>query len=163
MESQSKFTTWAPVVAVLLLSVLANPTSSWLASRFWMHEQGPGSQPPWYFIGQDLVEGLVYTAALLVAIPFLILVRRRYQEGSWMALWMALLWMGPGGAQAFYVIARSDGLWNADTATTAWVSFDQYLHDPLRRIIYFACLGGALFVAAASRRYFGPPGPTGPD
>jgi hypothetical protein len=80
-----------------------------------------------------------------------------------MALWMALLWMGPAGAQALYVIARSDELWNADTATTAWVSFDQYLYDPLRRIIYFACLGGVLLVAAASRRYFAPAGPRASD
>lgn len=157
MESQSKVTTlllYVPVVLVLLLYVLINQTSTWLASRFWMHEHGPGSQPPWYFIGHDLVVGLGSTAGLLLAIPLL--------EERWMALWMALLWTGPAAAQALYVIARSDGLWNADAATTAWVSFDQYLYDPLRRIIFYACLSGALLVAV-SRTYWARPRQRGPD
>jgi len=112
----------------------------------------PTEGPPWYFIGQDLVGGLVCGAGIGLSLLIAFGGRRPFPDTSWMALCFALLWMGYPLGQALYVLARSSRLWDPSTASTAWSSFEAYTTDPLRHVIFLLCITGSLLLFKAGHR-----------
>jgi hypothetical protein len=142
------------VFAAILIYSLSPITSRWVFQRFWMFEHSPGNDPPWYFIGQDLVSGWGQMGGLVLCIGLALLRRRRDPVGSWMALWMSCLWMGHPSAQAAYVMVRSRYLWSPERASTVWASYDQYSEDPLRHIIFLLCLIASVLFAVRGQKYW---------
>ena len=69
-------------------------TSAWATRRFWTNDISISNDPPWYFIGQDLIFGLLCLAALIVTLTIALRTRRRYGTEGWMAAWMATIWLG---------------------------------------------------------------------
>jgi hypothetical protein len=145
-------TSWLPAMLVVVVYAVCLATGQWLFGFFWMSRGIPSEGPPWYFIGQDLAGGLVCGAGIGVSLGIAYGSRRSFPDASWMALCFAALWMGYPLGQAVYVIARSSRLWDPDTASTAWSSFEAYTTDPLRHIIFLVCITGSLLLLTRGRR-----------
>jgi hypothetical protein len=124
------------LVGTLPLTLWANLR---LPAFFWASAQYPIGSPPWYFIGSDLVEavvGLVHLAFVLTVsvccawIP-------ACSRFAWMAAWQAVLFDAGDVLWGGVILARTRDIWDPIRATTAWTTFDQYLHDPLRTWMFW--------------------------
>ena len=142
---------WLPALFMLLVYGGCHVLSLWLFRQSWMSQHGPNGDPPWYFIGGDIINGLVLGGGLAVVAVASLLLRRRDAEGSWIALLMGMMFMGYPTGQGVYAIARSSALWSAEEATTAWASHEEYDADPLRYAILVACWAGAATLAFGAR------------
>lgn len=106
------------------------------------------SDPPWYFIGLDLVSALWCLAGLLVMIGCCFLLRRRLGPQVWEGIPMLLLLFSVDLSQGVNVALRTRNAWNSSTATTDWQTFEAYIHD--KTIFDF----GALLVVGLALWYF---------
>jgi hypothetical protein len=151
-----------PTLVVFGLYALAGFGGPLVSRRFWTARASMTS-PPWYFIGQDLILGLLFLVALAASLLIAVAVRRRYPAGSHLAAFMALLWMGYPAARGLVVLARTDSIWDPARASSQWQTFDQYFADPARWIAMAVAFGLALLFHAKSRRFFAAGDAKGPD
>lgn len=122
-----------------------------LAERFWTHGAS-WDNPPWYFIGQDLVSDLAYSVALAACLIVAFAFRRLYQGASsrW-AAFMAVLWTGPHAADAVVILLHTSHVWDPARATTTWRSFHDFIGDPVRHIALASVLVAVLVYTIATR------------
>lgn len=155
MKGSRAFT--APVLTFLALYAGAHFGSQWASRLFWTRSTGPGGDPPWYFIGQDFITGLFCLVSMILTLLVAVWTRRRFGTGSWMAAWMAVLWMGYPAAQAFLILLRTTRIWDPTAAASQWRTFDEYAGDPVRYAVFAFSLIAALVFGSRTRRFFEAP------
>jgi hypothetical protein len=144
----------APVLVFLGLYASANFASRWAFGSFWASKAELTGDPPWYFIGQDFVNGLVSFVALILALLMAFWTRRRYAMGSWMAAWMGVLWLGYPAAQMCHILLRTTHIWDPGAAVSRWRTFGDYARDPFRDVVFGLSIAIALGFALWSRKLF---------
>lgn len=152
MKASRAFT--PPVLTFFALYAGAHLGSGWASSLFWTRSAGPGGDPPWYFIGKDLISGLFCLGGMILTLLVAVWTRRRFGTGSWMAAWMAVLWMGYPAAQAFLILLRTTHIWDPSAAVSQWRTFDEYAADPVRYVIFALSLVAALVFGSRTRGFF---------
>jgi hypothetical protein len=121
---------WIPVLGIIAYSA-GNSLSLSLWQRFGFPSDRPGDSPPWYFIRQDYIEGIVMGGIGLLCILIGVLALRRFRLFAGMLVWQTLIWFGHSAWQALVIVLRSDHVMEPSAASTAWPSFDAYIADPL--------------------------------
>ena len=143
-----------PVLIFFALYAGAHLASRWASSVFWTRSVGPGGDPPWYFIGQDLLTGLFCLGGMILTLIVAVGTRRRFGAGSGTAAWMAVLWMGYPAAQAFLILTRTTRIWDPSAAVSQWRTFDDYAADPMRYVVFALSLVAALLFGSGTQRFF---------
>ena len=155
MKSSWMFT--APLLGFLAVFAGAHFGSQWAGRLFWTSGISLVNDPPWYSIGQDFVYGLFCLGGMIVTLVLAVSTRRRFGTGSWMAAWMAVIWMGYPAAQAFLILARTTRIWDPSAALSQWRGFHEYTTDPARDLIFALSLIVGFVFAIRTRRYFEAP------
>jgi hypothetical protein len=139
-----------PMGVFFALYVGAGFTAPLISHRFWT-ARASWDEPPWHFIGQDLVSGLLFCVALALSVGAATLMRRHHPERSRQATFFALLWMGYPVAQAILVLLRTNYVWDPSRATSHWRTFDEYIADPARYVGFGLAMAIALFYQWVTR------------
>jgi hypothetical protein len=121
---------WLLAVGVIAYA-LAGELSHYAFERFGFPSDHPGDSPPWYFIRQDYIDGIVMGGIGLLCILVGVLALRRFRVFAEMLIWQTLLWFGGSVWQAVIILMRSDHVMDPALASTTWQSFDAYIADPL--------------------------------
>jgi hypothetical protein len=135
------------------------PLQNWACFRWsrslWTNSHGPGADPPWYFIGNDVVEGLVAGAilAILLAVAFACARAPAYSRFARMVSWQGVLWNAHKVLWGIVIWRNTSNLWDMERATTSWSTFSSYLHDPLREWVFGAGVVLALPLVWADARH----------
>jgi hypothetical protein len=144
---------WLPAVGVITYG-LAGKIGYDLCLRFVYPFEHPAVEPPWYFIRQDYVQGLVMAilGLLCLVLGLLLMLAKRHPVWSGMLAWQSVLSFGIPAWQAFVVALRCDNVLDRATATTEWQTFDAYLTEPLRAhgfvlgsLLSLVILGASMF------------------
>lgn len=142
---------WLPALGVLAYA-LAGELSHAAWQRFGVPADRPGDSPPWYFIRQDYIDGIVMGAIGLVCVLIGLLALRRFRIYAGMLIWQSLLWFGGPAWQSMIILRRSDHVLDPASATTTWQSFDAYISDSLywrgKVVIFLVVLLVAIATAA---------------
>ncbi len=93
---------------------------------------GVGDDPPWYFIREHYINGLVMAAFGLLSVLPLLRYWNRSRDLSLMHLIMSLSLFGIPAWDAFVIALRSDHVLDRALARTDWATFDSFQNDPLR-------------------------------
>ena len=142
-----------PLLLFLALYLGVSFGQLWVGRLLWTHSTQV-TEPPWYFIGQDLVGGLLCLGGLILTLIVAVRARRRFGAGSWMASWMAAISMGYPAAQAFLILLRTTHIWDPSAAASDWRTFDQYHRDPVRWVVFALSVIAGLAFAWLSRGFF---------
>ena len=94
--------------------------------HFWT-SRAMGADEPWYFIGQVFVDALFTTTALLLTISFGLLAHCKLGKEVWSRLIPMLFFLMPSAGQGVNVLLHTEGIWEEETASTQWKTFDDYL------------------------------------
>lgn len=143
---------WLPVVGVIAYA-LAGELSRYAFERFGFPSDRPGDNPPWYFIRQDYIDGIVMGSIGLLCILIGVLALRRFRVFAGMLIWQTLIWFGGSVWQAMIIVLRSDHVMDPSAASTAWSSFDAYIADPLYwrgKMVLYLLVGIVVFATSAS-------------
>lgn len=93
----------------------------------WFYEAGPGSGPPWYFIGQDAVAAAWAAGGFLLLCVFTLLAARPLGPFVWAAFAVnAVSFVERAGLGVNVWIHTSD-IRDRSLASTTWGTFDGYL------------------------------------
>ena len=142
---------WLPALGVIAY-VIAGELSRYVWERS-VPAGRPGDSPPWYFIRQDYIDGIVMGGIGLLCILIGVLALRRFRIYAGMLILQSLLWFGGPAWQAMIILLRSDHVMDPASASTTWSSFDAYIADPLywrgQMVIYLLVLLVVLATAAS--------------
>ena len=120
---------WLPALGVAAYALAGNMS----LSLFRLSDHGrPGDQPPWYFIRQDYIDGLVMGGMGLLCVVIGLLLMKRYPIWGGMLAWQSVTWFGGPAWKAFVIALRCDNVLNSAAATTEWQTFDAFMAEPLR-------------------------------
>jgi len=130
-ENQERDASLSKLAAVIF--VLLYAAAGWLGLELYdppLHE--PFDNPPWYFIRQDAVRGLVFLPLVLVLVAAIFVALRKHYPQTARNLF-AVGWF------AFYpvwellvIYLKTENLFDRARATTSWATHDSYLYDPWR-------------------------------
>ena len=138
---------WLPALGVAAYALAGRMGTS----LFVLSDHGhPGDQPPWYFIRQDYIDGLVMGVMGLLCLVIGLLFMRRYPIWGGMLAWQSVTSFGIPAWDAFIVALRCDNVLNHAAATTEWQTFDAFLAEPLRAHGHTVTFILALVIIAAS-------------
>lgn len=138
---------WWRVAVILLL---------WMALDFWSLNWSvpfgpkglyPGADPPWYFIRQDLANGIVSAMVLVVLGMTLLATRRLYPNPrATIAISMPVgIFALPRVATALVIAVRCTDLFSAQKAGCPWPTFQDYITGSAKWAGWIAI--AAVFVA----------------
>jgi hypothetical protein len=114
----------------------------------WFADFSPGGSPPWYFIGQDLVDGVWGAAGCALLCLFSVLSARRLGATVWWAFAAGVVPFAHRVGLGLNVWLHTAGSLTPFEATTAWATFDEYLQS--REIASETSLVVGMLVAACS-------------
>lgn len=97
--------------------------------RSWFYEAGPGRNPPWYFMGQDWIDGLWAAGGLLLLSVFTLLAAGKIGPFVWAAFGINLTSFVTRIGAAINVWLHSSGVWRGPEARTSWTSFEEYFQS----------------------------------
>ena len=97
--------------------------------RSWFYAAGPGRNPPWYFMGQDWIDGLWAAGGLLILFVFTILAAGRIGPIAWAAFGINATSFITRIGPAISVWRHSSGIWRALEARTSFTSFEEYVRS----------------------------------
>lgn len=143
---------WLPAVGVIAYA-LAGELSLYAFERFGFPSDRPGDSPPWYFIRQDYIEGIIMGGIGLLCILIGVLALRRFRVFAGMLIWQTLLWNGGSAWKTLVILLRSDHVMDPAAASTAWSSFDAYIADPLYwrgKMVLYLLVGIVVLATSAS-------------
>lgn len=148
-------TNWRAILAGVWLPALGLAAYALAGSvslrLFQLSDHGhPGDQPPWYFIRQDYINGLVMGSLGLLCLAIGLLYIRRYPIWAGMLAWQSVTSFGKPAWDAWVIILRCDNVMDPVAATTQWATFDAYLAEPLRWQGFLVTILLAFGIAAAS-------------
>jgi hypothetical protein len=102
--------------------------------------EGPGNNPPFYFLRQDAMDGLCAGIAMGLALVLVAVTWKRYRRASSMAFFMAWIWCMPGLVRGLIIWWRCPHLMDPQRAVSAWPTFDAWMYDPLPTVAMFLTL-----------------------
>jgi len=126
----------------------------------WFDQAGPGVSPPWYFIGNDLVDAVWCTAAAALMLVFSFAAVRRLGSSVWTALAVTLAFLSSHIADGVNIALHTGQVWDASRATTDWTSFESYIQSQdaastAGLVVTLVAIVGCLVLSARDGR---PPG-----
>lgn len=95
----------------------------------WFFRLGPGNSPPWYFIGNDLVDSLWSLACVLALVAFSFLTVRKLGSTVWAALGVSLAGFSLPICKGVNIALHTRHVWDPARATSTWMSFDSYIQS----------------------------------
>ena len=95
----------------------------------WFFRFGPGNSPPWYFIGNDLVDALWSLPCAVALIAFSFLAARKLGPIVWGALGVSLVSFSRPICEGVNILLHTRHVWDPARATSTWMSFDNYLQS----------------------------------
>ena len=104
------------------------------------------SDPPFYWIRHDFIDGICAAVGLLVALAVSTMTWKYSPTFSHMMQWMSLHWLGSHVAESIYIWVQCDNLLT-EKATCPWPTFDAYRGDPFRWLVKGIALAVALVYA----------------
>lgn len=78
--------------------------------------------PPWYFIGEAVVAGILSGLVFLIFILLMFWQRQRYRNDCWWLLGFATMWLGVPVFRGALIAIRCDNLMDEASATTEFAS-----------------------------------------
>lgn len=93
----------------------------------WFYQVGPGPNPPWYFIGSDLVSAEWCAAGAAVFIAFIAASARKLGALAWTALGIMLISFADPIGRGVNILLHTRNVWDRQTAVSDWPTFDAYL------------------------------------
>ena len=138
---------WLPALGVAAYALAGNMS----LSLFRLSDHGrPGDQPPWYFIRQDYIDGLVMGGMGLLCVVIGLLLMKRYPIWGGMLAWQSVTSFGIPAWDAFIIALRCDNVLNSAAATTEWQTFDAFIAEPMRTQGSAITFALAMVILAAS-------------
>jgi integral membrane sensor domain MASE1 len=138
---------WLPALGVAAYALAGRMGMS----LFLLSDHGrPGDQPPWYFIRQDYIDGLVMGSMGLLCVVIGLLFMKRYPIWGGMLAWQSVTWFGGPAWDAFIIALRCDNVLNSAAATTEWQTFEAFMAEPMRVHGYTITFILAMVILAAS-------------
>lgn len=125
-----------PLAALLAVFALQNWADVHWRTHLWTSVSvNAGSAPPWYFIGNDLVEGVAAAGAMaiLLCVAFVSTRVPDYSRFSRMVAWQAVLWNASKVLWGLVILTHTTSIWDEGRASTTWKTFDVYLNNPARQ------------------------------
>lgn len=140
-------------LAVLLLQTWAY--FHWQQQLWTSSSSNPGAEPPWYFIGNDLLDAVVAAGALAIVllVSFVCVRVPAYARFARMVAWQAVLWNAYKVLWGVVILAHTTSVWDESRASTTWKTFPGYLHDPLRQWTFWCGMALALPFLLADIRW----------
>ena len=115
------------------------------------HNASPQDNPPLYFLRQDVVAGLCFGAGMLLTVLLVAITWRRFQPYSFVTLWLAWLFCMPGIVKAASVYVRCPNLLDPRGAKSAWLTFEDYIHDPYLKGAMYGTMAVGVVLAYVTR------------
>ena len=110
-----------------LVSGLAAP----LVHRLLWTSKASFDTPPWYFIGEAVVAGILSGLVFLVFILLICWQRRRYRNDCWWLLGFATLWLGVPVFRGVLIAVRCNNLMDEASAATEFASHAELVSGTL--------------------------------
>jgi hypothetical protein len=115
-----------PYAVWLVLDLAASTGAFRTFGSTWFSAVGPGGSPPWYFIGQDLVEAAWASGAMILMMGFCLAAARRLGPNVWAALAVAQLGFVTKLGSGMNVLVHTKSAWQRTQASSDWGTFDAY-------------------------------------
>jgi hypothetical protein len=113
----------------LVLDLAASTAAFRTFGSTWFQAVSPGASPPWYFIGQDLVEAVWASGAAVLMVAFSIVAARSLGPSVWAALGVAQIgFIGKLGGGA-NVLLHTRNVWQRADASSDWATYDAYVRS----------------------------------
>ena len=107
----------------------ATTGSSWAFRDSWFASHNPGANPPWFFIGQDLVGGIWGASAFLLSCLCALLSASRLRGGVWWIWATQVVWFAPMIAAGLNARLHTTDPFSRAQASTTWRTFDVYFQS----------------------------------
>lgn len=115
-----------PFAVCLIIYGAALFSSLHFFEESWFSSTRVGGDPPWYFIGQDLVEAACAVPGLLVMLAFCTLTFRRLGPDVWTALAILFTSLLHPIVQGVNGLLHTRDAWDPARATSEWANYEMY-------------------------------------
>jgi hypothetical protein len=139
--------TVAPYGVWLVLSLGSSMVSvHWFAGT-WFANASPGGSPPWYFIGQDLVDAAWAAGAATAMVTFTLLAAPQLGPNVWAALGVAQIGFAATLSGGINILLHTRSAWQPGEATSEWVTYRSFAISQSRAVDLGLCIGTVLAIA----------------
>ena len=135
---------WAAFLAIYFASGVSG---LFLPRLFGAPSAYPGSDPPWYFIRQDVFQGVGSLVGMVAILLIVAVTWRRYAFTNWALLAMVAVWMIPSIVTGIVIYSRCADFFDYRHAASAWPTFDAYSHSGIKFVGIPVGFGLALAIA----------------
>ena len=119
----------APFAVGALLYIGATTGAQHTFPNTWFSDLGPGTTPPWYFIGRDLIDGLWAAGGCIAFCAFTLVAARLLGSTVWWAFAANMIaFVGRMGTGVNVLLHTSHALTRSQ-ATTTWPTFETFLQS----------------------------------
>jgi hypothetical protein len=143
----------APYLVWILLHWGALVGAEHTFPRTWFHASGTAAHPPWYYIGQDFVAAVWFTAAAVLMLAFAVASSVRLGPNAWTALAVALTDFASKIGLGVNVLLHTSRLWEASNAVSRWPTLQAY-QESRQLALTFSLSAGVLAFGACLLQYY---------
>jgi hypothetical protein len=140
-----------PFAVCVLIYAAATSSSTYFFKDTWFRTVGPGGDPPWYFIGRDLVDATFAVPGLLVMVAFSSLTFRRLGPDVWKALGMLSIFLLHPILLGVNILLHTRDAWDPARATSEWASYEMYSVSKYQTLLVMLVI---TLLALGAFRYF---------
>ena len=91
----------------------------------------PGSNPPWYFIMRDFIQGACMLAYFVICLIVGLKKENKEKPQGQSLIIFSAIWASQWVWRFFVILFETKNIFDVHTRTTVWNTFDQYLKDEL--------------------------------
>lgn len=142
---------WWLVGWAVALYGLAGAAELYTSQYFSVPAQGPGIDPPFYFIRNDLVKGTCLAITGSISLLLGLCYWKKHPLYARMAVWMSILFSGGASVKSFVILIKTNNLFSPSSSKSSWLTFEEYTHDPSLWIAQFAPMIFACIIAFLTR------------
>lgn len=133
----------------VLLYIVSLFLGTYLGETLEFPGDGPGQDPPWYFIRRHLIQDVTVVAAMLFGLLTGAVASQRRQDGARSLLLFCFTIGGLYGWRAVVILMKTRNVMSPELATTSWPTFEAYFGDSVIWIGRLAFVAIALILLAA--------------
>lgn len=150
-ELKTNLSGWWIMLICLIIYVAGLHAGQYYGQKAFVPSQGPGSNPPFYFIRNDYISGIFLGASELLILIVAGLSWKRYPIYARMVLWMGILWTGGSIVKSVIIAFHTTNILSPLLSESLWQTFNDYLHDPVIWISQGIVIFTALAIAFITR------------
>ena len=148
--SLSKDSGWWLLASMFVIFMIGSSIGLYWGERAFDPSQGPGGDPPFYFIRRDFIQGICMAASQLSVLFVCFVFMKRHPLYSWMTIGMSIIFCGGSIAKLIIIYFKTSNILTPQLSESSWNTFRDYINDPIIWISQGATLFLGLTISLTS-------------